>query len=97
LKKRKKIISHSYKFLRGDVFLAVTKNVKGAQMVSISGSFMTKVFEGPYYNAGKWAKEMESYVEKKGKKTKKLYFYYTTCPKCAKQYGKTYTVILAQI
>jgi hypothetical protein len=26
-----------------------------------------------------------------------MYFFYTTCPKCAKKYGKNYVVILAQI
>ena len=67
------------------------------QMARISGTFMTKIFEGPYWNAGKWTKEMDVYVKKKGKKIKKMYFYYTTCPKCAKYYGKTYTVIFAQI
>jgi hypothetical protein len=80
-----------------DVYLSVTKKVPGAEMAKISGTFMTKVFEGPYMNAGKWAKEMEDYVKAKGKKIKKMYFYYTTCPRCAKYYGKTYTVILAQI
>jgi hypothetical protein len=80
-----------------DVYIAATKNVPRAKMVKISGTFMTKVFEGPYQNAGKWAKEMKWYVKKKNKRIKKLYFYYTTCPRCAKYYGKTYTVILAQI
>ncbi|MGE5758418.1 MAG: hydrolase [Sideroxydans sp.] len=28
---------------------------------------------------------------------RKLYFYYTTCPKCAKKYGKNYVVILAEV
>ena len=27
----------------------------------------------------------------------KMYFYYPTCPKCSKQYGKNYVVILAKI
>lgn len=80
-----------------DAYLAVTKEVPEAQTEKISGTFMTKVFEGPYYNAGKWEKEMKSYVKESGKDAKKIYFYYTTCPKCAKFYGKTYTVILAQI
>ncbi|MHC4509420.1 MAG: hydrolase [Planctomycetota bacterium] len=26
-----------------------------------------------------------------------MYFFYTTCPKCAKVYGKNYTVLLAKI
>ena len=27
----------------------------------------------------------------------KLYFYYPTCPKCAKEYGKNYVVVMAKI
>jgi hypothetical protein len=26
-----------------------------------------------------------------------LYCYYTTCPKCAKKYGKNYVVLLAKV
>ena len=35
--------------------------------------------------------------EKKGKVAKQLLFYYTTCPKCAKAYGKNYVVLFAQV
>ncbi|MHC1707784.1 MAG: hydrolase [Bacteroidales bacterium] len=28
---------------------------------------------------------------------KKTYFYYTTCPKCAKAYGKNYVVSLVEV
>jgi hypothetical protein len=45
----------------------------------------------------KWIETMEAFVAAKGKTLRKLYFYYTTCPKCAKKYGKNYVVILAQI
>jgi len=40
---------------------------------------------------------MQNYVKSKNKDLKKLYFYYTTCPKCAKIYGKNYVVLLAQV
>jgi hypothetical protein len=80
-----------------DVYIAVNKEIPGAQMEKISGTFLTKVFEGPYKNAGKWAKEMKEYVNSKGKELKKMYFFYTTCPKCAEFYGKNYTVVLAQV
>ena len=80
-----------------DIYIAVTKEVPGAEMARISGTYLTKVFEGPYKNAGQWAKEMKDYVISKAKELKKMYFFYTTCPKCAKVYGKNYTVILAQI
>ena len=58
---------------------------------------MTKVFQGPYKDAPKWVKQSEEYVKQKGESIKKLYFFYTTCPNCAKYYGKNYTVAFAQI
>lgn len=79
-----------------DIYIDVAKDVPGAQMATLSGTFLTKVFEGPYQNAGKWANEMKEYVKGKGKELKKLYFSYTTCPKCAKAYGKNYVVLFAQ-
>jgi hypothetical protein len=80
-----------------DIYIDVAKKVPSAQMTTLSGTFLTKVFEGPYRNAGRWAKEMEKYVSSKNKKLKKLYFSYTTCPKCAKAYGKNYVILFAQI
>ncbi|MFZ5365466.1 MAG: hydrolase [Patescibacteria group bacterium] len=80
-----------------DIYIDVAKDVPGAEMSKLSGTFLTKVFEGPYQNAGQWAKEMESYVKSKGKELKKIYFSYTTCPKCAKAYGKNYVILFAQI
>jgi len=91
------MLSDEKSLWRSDVYIAVSKEISGAKNEKISGSFLTKVFEGPYQNAGKWAKEMDDYVKSKGKAIKKMYFWYTTCPKCAKVYGKNYTVILAQI
>jgi len=80
-----------------DIYIDVSRDVPGAQMATLSGTFLTKVFEGPYQNAGKWALEMGEYVKFKGKTLKKMYFSYTTCPKCAKAYGKNYVVLFAQI
>jgi len=80
-----------------DIYIDVAKDVSGAQMAKLSGTFLTKVFEGPYRNAGKWAVEMKEYVKSKGQELKKLYFSYTTCPRCAKAYGKNYVVLFAQI
>jgi hypothetical protein len=80
-----------------DIYIAVSKDVPNSNMVKLSGSFLTKVFEGAYKDMGKWIKEMDAFVASKGKKSEKLYFFYTTCPKCAKFYGKNYVVILAKI
>jgi len=80
-----------------DLYIAVSKEVPGAENVRLSGTFLTKAFEGPYKDTGKWCKQMEAWVESAGKSIKKLFTFYTTCPKCAKVYGKNYTVILAQV
>jgi len=77
--------------------IAVSKPVPGKAMEKVSGTFLSKVFEGPYKDSGKWVREMEAYVAKKRKKMGRLYFFYTMCPSCAKHYGKNYTVLLARI
>jgi hypothetical protein len=82
---------------RGEHYFAVTRDVPGAEMVTLSGNYLTKVFEGPYREAGRWAREMEGLMESTGKRIQKLYFFYTTCPKCAKHYGKNYVVAFAEI
>ena len=80
-----------------DIYIAVSKEVAGAEMARISGTFLTKVFEGPYKNAGRWAKEMTEHVKAKARQMEKMYFFYTTCPRCAEFYGKNYTVLLAKV
>jgi hypothetical protein len=80
-----------------DIYIDVARDVACAQMTTLSGKYLSKVFEGPYQKAGQWAQEMKEYVKNKDKKLKKLYFSYTTCPKCAKVYGKNYVVLFAQI
>jgi len=80
-----------------DVYIEVTKDVPGANMATISGTFLSKVFEGPYRDVRKWIEEMKTFVQGKGQDLQKLYFFYTTCPKCAKKYGKNYVVLLAQV
>ena len=80
-----------------DIYIDVSREVPGAIMYALSGTFLTKLFEGPFNHAGKWASEMKKYVASKGETIKKLYFSYTTCPKCAKAYGKNYVVLFAQI
>jgi hypothetical protein len=80
-----------------DLYIDVTKDVPEARMATLSGRFLSKVFEGPFKNIRTWVTEMQEYVKSQGRELQKLYFYYTTCPKCAKKYGKNYVVLLAQV
>jgi hypothetical protein len=91
------VLSDENSLWGADVYIAISKDIPGARTATLSGTFLTRVFEGPYRNMRKWIEEMKSFVKSKGKELKKLYFYYTTCPKCVKKYGKNYVVILAQL
>jgi len=91
------MLSHDCSPWKSEHFIAVSKDVPGAEIIKLSGTFLTKTFEGPFKDAGKWCKEMNTYVEGQGKRIKKLYFYYTTCPKCLQTYGKNYVVGFAEI
>jgi hypothetical protein len=91
------ILSDEKSMWKSDLYISVTKEIPDAEMASLSGTFLTKAFEGPYRDISKWIKAMQQFVGSRGKQAKKLYFYYTTCPKCAKVYSQNYTVLLAQI
>lgn len=82
---------------QSELYIAVSKPVDGMDVCTMNGTYLTKVFEGPYKDAGKWHEAMLSYVSRQGKEAKKIYFYYTTCPKCAKKYGKNYAVGIAEV
>ncbi len=65
--------------------------------VRLSGDFITKVFEGPYREAKGWHEKMLALAKSKGGTSDEVYFFYTTCPKCAKAYGKNYVVGVARM
>jgi hypothetical protein len=91
------VLSHDPSAWRAEHYFSVSRDVPGQEMVQMTGDYFTKVFEGPYKNAPRWEKQMEDYVRSKGRRVKKTYFFYTTCPKCAKFYGKNYMVAVSEI
>jgi hypothetical protein len=80
-----------------DVYLAVDKEIEGAKNTTMSGKYYSKVYEGPFQDTGKWMKDAESDTKAKGMDIKKWYLWYTTCPKCAKKYGKNYVVVMGEV
>jgi hypothetical protein len=80
-----------------EMYMAVKHEVPGAENITLSGTYLTKVYDGPYKDCGKFYADMKSYVQSKGKEAKKIYFYFTTCPKCAKLHGHNYMVGFAQV
>jgi hypothetical protein len=80
-----------------DIYLAVDKEVPGAENVTLSGKYISKVYEGDFKETGAWCKDFSEYMKSKSLVMKKMYMWYTTCPKCAKKYGKNYVVIIAEV
>jgi hypothetical protein len=80
-----------------ELYMTVIKEVPKAKNVRLNGTFISKVFDGPYNDVPKWLKEMNKYLQNKEKKAKKYYFYFTTCPKCAEYYGHNYVVAFAEV
>lgn len=91
------VLSHDDSAWHAEHLFAVDKEVPGADMVRLSGDFLTHVFEGPFKEAPTWAATMEAYVKERGKHLDTMYFFYTTCPKCARHYGKNYVVGVAKV
>ncbi len=91
------VLSHDDSAWHAEHLFAVSKDVPDAEMVHLSGDFLTEVFEGPFSDTRKWCAEMERVVQAKGKQLQTMYFFYTTCPRCAKHYGKNYVVGVAKV
>lgn len=80
-----------------DIYLAVDKEITNAKNTTLSGKFISKVYEGDFKQTDEWCKDFEKYVKNKNQEIQKWYMWYTTCPKCAKKYGKNYVVILGEV
>jgi hypothetical protein len=91
------ILSDENSLWGAEVYVSLSKDIPGARTTTLSGTFLAKVFEGPYRNMRTWIEAMKAFVQGRGKELRKLYFFYTTCPKCAQKHGKNYVVILAQV
>lgn len=82
---------------RAEHLYAVSKPVPDADNVVLDGKFASIVFEGDYMKAKEWFDDMVEYSLELGHKSDEIYFFYTTCPKCAEHYGKNYVVGLAKL
>jgi len=91
------MLSRDLSAWKGEHLIAVSKDVPDEEMMTLTGDYITRVFEGPYREARHWYQEMQDEVRKQGKEPTRIYFFYTTCPACAKAYGKNYVVGVAEM
>jgi hypothetical protein len=78
-----------------DIYVSADKPVPSLGHKLFTGKFYGKVYEGPFKDTGKWYSSFVETLKSKGYKYEKIYEWYTTCPKCAKKYGKNYVVLIA--
>lgn len=82
------------------IYFGVTGEVPGANNVSISGTFATRVYDGPFEAAPKFIQDMNSNLVKEGRnkpKDKDYFIHYAYCPKCAEKYKHNYMILFAKI
>lgn len=75
----------------------VGRNVPGLQMVRLDGEYRTRLFEGDYQQVPHWQAEFEEDLAARGMPADRVYFHYTSCPKCAEAYGRNYVVAVAKM
>ena len=82
---------------KSEMYLSVTSNVPKAKNVALTGTFVSKVFEGKYNSIPKFLKQMDAYLSRQNKKAKDFFVHYAYCPKCAKKTDHNYMVIFAEV
>lgn len=80
-----------------DIYLLVAGPVEHANNVQLSGTFISKVFEGAYNAVPKFIKGMNDYLAQNDQKAQDYYVHYAYCPKCAKKAGHNYMVLFAKV
>ncbi len=91
------VLSRDLSAWQAEHLFSISAPVPEEETVTLSGDFVTMVFEGPYREARNWYLEMQDLAQKYGRKSDDVYFFYTTCPKCAKAYGANYVIGVARV
>ena len=82
---------------KSEIYISTEKDVPAEENVTISGNFVSRVFDGEYNAIPKFIKEMNEYLSQMGKTAKDYYVHYAYCPKCAKKFGHNYTILFAKV
>lgn len=91
------VLSRDLSKFRAEHLFATRAPVGGEENITLSGQFLTKVFEGPYSQMGQWCDALHKLAAEHGKTPKSLRYFYPTCPKCARVYGKNYVVGFVEV
>lgn len=82
---------------KSEIYMTVTKDIPDGSMAQLSGTFISKVFDGPYHHVPNWIDEMDRFLASRKQRSLKYYFHFAYCPTCMKKYGHNYCIAFAQI
>lgn len=80
-----------------DVYLAVDSDIPGADVVELSGRYLSRIYEGPFKDTKKWCKDFNEQAQRDKLEIEKQYMWYTTCPRCAEKRGNNCVVIFGKV
>ncbi len=80
-----------------NLYLSVTGDIPEAKNTTLSGTFVTKVFDGPYKKIPKFMKQMDHFLKGLNEEAKRYFVHYAYCPKCAKKAGHNYMILFAEL
>jgi len=91
------VLSGEESMFHSSLLIEMSKDDRSLPVRRLTGKFISLFFEGEYRDTPTWVRQTVDYCMSQGEKAKELYFFYATCPKCAKHYGSTQTVIIARM
>ncbi len=94
---RRLVLSRDLSAFTREHLFAVDRPVPGQEMVTLTGDFVTRLFEGPYSALIGWYDQLELLARGRGGEPGRIYFFYTTCPKCQKAYGQNPVVGVVEL
>ena len=76
-----------------NILISVDRVVSGMKNITLTGRYYFRVYDGPFSDTAKWCSDFYEAAKSKGFIVRKLYMWYTTCPKCARKYGRNYVAV----
>lgn len=92
------VLSRSLSPWEDEHLFSVSRPVPGESLTTLSGDYMTRVFEGGYDQTGDWTEDLHELARQYGGDASSVvWFFYTTCPKCARVYGRNPVVGIVEV
>jgi hypothetical protein len=91
------VLTYDLNAWKGEIYMPVTRAVPGADNVTISGTYFTKVFHGPFKMLPQYVNEMDILLSRRDKLAKRYFFSSAACPRCERKYSENSIVAFAEI